>query len=641
MKYIFTFLLLSFCLSDLKAADTTKITTHNKVIIKTNPSVGVTEYPASTEFPDSIMQYRKVYMYLEFGCAPGLKCGEWDYGNHVYLKKNGVRYEIARFITPYGFYWNSSMNWKHGWYYDLTDFSHLLHDSLEIIYQHSGYEANNDRGWTVTMDYYFVEGEPARIPMGLNTIYRMGASYGNVNNPFDSIVRQKSFTMPDSADMASFKIIQTGHGMAYENCAEFCSKERTVLLDNDVISKQNVWRDDCGFNSLFPQAGTWIYDRAGWCPGAPVIPNDIFRKLQGGSTHNFHLKMQEYQNTTGGSANYDLTTYALYFKDNRKQTDAAIEDIIAPSTHFEYLRLNPTCGAPIISVRNLGRDTIKRLEFNYGKVGGVQQTIWVPCNIAPFENGTVVLEAIYDWSGPGNTFSATLTKVNDKADENMVDNTMQSVITRTPTYPDKVYVVFKSNNAPSENSYTIKDARGNIVLSRNTFAANTIYRDTVYLKNNVCYTFEFSDEGPGPSNNPLNEDGLDWWANTADGSGYIQLRSGKNNSMLKSFGADFGTKHVWNFYTSFNMSIDDETKLEGMLLDVLPNPAINTANINIETINNTTYTLKVYDASGRLVFEKNGNELSANYQINDLSSGIYTAVFTQGENVLSKKFVVY
>ncbi len=32
---------------------------------------------------------------------------------------------------------------------------------------------------------------------------------------------------------------------------------------------------ECADNALFPQGGTWIYDRAGWCPGAPVDTRDM------------------------------------------------------------------------------------------------------------------------------------------------------------------------------------------------------------------------------------------------------------------------------------------------------------------------------------------------------------------------------
>lgn len=636
---LLTFLFIALS-SHVFAGDTTVVNTHNKVVIKTDPSVGSTEYPARVAFPDSTEQYRKVYMYLEFGCAPGLKCGEWDYTNHVYLVKNGVRHEISRFITPYGFYWSSSQNWKHAWYYDLTDFSYLLHDSVDIIYQHSGYEANTDRGWTVTMNYYFVKGQAAREPVGFTQFYQGGYPFGDVNNPFSSKVTEKNFTVPNHADMVDFKVIQTGHGMdQQENCAEFCSKERTLKMDDQVISKAQVWRDDCGANSLYPQAGTWLYNRANWCPGAPVKPFDVFKTVTPGSSHKFLLEMQTYNNTTGGSAVYDLSTYAFYFKDKRKQHDAAIDDIIAPSKHYDYLRENPVCGAPIIRVKNLGKDTIKRVDFVYGKLNGKTARIWVPCKIAPFETGVVELEAIYDWSGPGNTFYAKLIKINEADDEDTSDNYMTSPITVTPTYPNRIYVVFKSNNAPGENSYSIKDSKGNVVLSRNNFAANTIYRDTVDLKNNLCYNFYFSDEGTPPSNNPLNEDGLDWWANTGDGTGSIQIRSGKNNAVLKNFNPDFGSNLKLQFYTTYQMSVDETFSTTGQI-NVLPNPSNGSTVVHIESVGSSPYEVMVYDLNGRLIRQLNSSEQSLSLKLEDLGAGLYTVCMVQNGTVISKKFVV-
>ncbi len=640
MKRALVLVIFIACFSLVKASDTTKITTHNKVVIKTNPSVGVTEYPSATLFPGDTTQYRKAYLYMEFGCAPGLKCGEWDYGNHIYLKKNNVRYEIARFITPYGFYWNSGMNWKHGWIYDLTDFSYLLHDSFEIIYQHSGYEGNTDRGWTVTLDFYLINGEPARIPKGISSIYRLGAPYGNVNNPFDSVVKPQNFTVANGADMVSFKVLQTGHGMdQQENCAEFCSKERSIFLDNQLISQKQVWRDNCGMNSLYPQAGTWLYDRAGWCPGAPVISDDQFKMLTQGTEHTYHLRMQEYSNTTGGSANYDISVYGLHFKDNRKQIDAAIEDIIAPSKHYDYLRYNPICGAPIIRVRNLGKDTLKRLDFEYGKVGGKIQRIWVPCLIAPFESGTMELEAIYDWSGSGNTFFAKLIKVNDKDDEYQDDNIAYSTITRSPMHPNKLYVVFRSNNAPSENSYKIRDARGNVVLSRDNFVANTTYRDTVFLGNNICYTLEFSDEGTPPSSMPLNKDGLEWWANTADGAGTFQIRNGNTNGLIKSFAPDFGTRFDYQFMTTFNMGID-ELGFDNLLIDFYPNPALGSGHLHIESVNSSEYSYQIYDANGKAIGNSESVSEVTDMDLNDLAAGVYTIIVYQNGTAYTKRFII-
>src|SRR5690606_12242060 len=121
--------------------------------------------------------------------------------------------------------------------------------------------------------------------------------------------------------------------------------------------------------------------------------------------------------------------------------------------------------------------------------------------------------------------------------------------------------------------------------------------------------FTFSDEGQPPANVPLNEDGLNWWANTADGSGYIQLRSGKNNSMLQNFNADFGTKHEFHFYTTFDMSVED-IESNSLQMDLIPNPSSGSSRIHIETVEVQDYQIEVLDALGRKVFSKRGNQLS-------------------------------
>ncbi|MDP2174479.1 MAG: peptide-N-glycosidase F-related protein [Bacteroidota bacterium] len=640
--------LLFFVNLNLKSQDTIKVNTHQKVVIKTNPAVGHTYYESWGVFPEKDVSYRKVYLYLEFGCAPGLKCGEWDYLNHLYIGKVGgkngdsLHYELARFITPYGFYWNSSQNWKHGWYFDVTDFSELLHDSVQILYKHTGYEANNDRGWTVTLDFNFIKGEPARIPQGYKRFFEVNAPYGNSNSPFKSFVPDQTFQVPSQADYTNIKVIQTGHGMdKQENCSEFCSKKRILKLDGTVISEKNVWRDDCGFNSLFPQAGTWVYDRAGWCPGAPVLPDDIYLKTPTGKDYNFSLNMQEYENLAGGSANYYISAYAFYFKNNQKKFDVDLESILSPSTEYENLRLNPTCGAPIIRVKNMGTETVTALDFEYGNVGGVVQKIWVPCMIKPFESQVLNLEAYYHWANVGSDFFVKITKVNGQEDEYQKDNIAYSKIVNSAVLPNQFVIVFKTNNAPSENSYTLKDAQGKVIRNQTQFLPNTIYRDTVFLENNKCYTFEFSDEGSPPSNNALNKDGLDWWANTADGSGYIQFRRMGNNTMLKNFNSDFGTKHVFNFNSTYPMNLPSLTNFDGSSIgiQVLPNPTSKLANFVFDVNPLISFKVSVYNSLGQLVFNSDKNGLENELQL-VLNNGVYNVVLMQEGKTVSNKFVV-
>ena len=72
--------------------DTTQVTTHNQVIMVTNPGTGSNPYPAWGVFPSASTQYRKVILHLNYKCPPGMACGEWDYIDWVYLRRiGGVR----------------------------------------------------------------------------------------------------------------------------------------------------------------------------------------------------------------------------------------------------------------------------------------------------------------------------------------------------------------------------------------------------------------------------------------------------------------------------------------------------------------------------------------------------------------------
>ena len=55
------------------------------------------------------------------------------------------------------------------------------------------------------------------------------------------------------------------------NCAEFC-RALLLAINRQHLARGNtfLWRDDCGKNEVYPQTGTWVYNRGNWCPGAVV-----------------------------------------------------------------------------------------------------------------------------------------------------------------------------------------------------------------------------------------------------------------------------------------------------------------------------------------------------------------------------------
>ena len=74
---------------------------------------------------------------------------------------------------------------------------------------------------------------------------------------------------------------------------------------NGTIFSTNPWRDDCEFNPVSPQYGTWEYDRNGWCPGGVAVGDlvDITDAVQMGSDNTFDFDIvlangSVYENTT-------------------------------------------------------------------------------------------------------------------------------------------------------------------------------------------------------------------------------------------------------------------------------------------------------------------------------------------------------
>lgn len=630
-------------------SDSVQVTTHNKVLIQTDPSRGVTDYYGWGQFP-STGNYQKVIAELTFQCPPGMTCGEWDYNNHIRIGKrrgkfnDSLGWEIMRLITPYGLGFNSS--WKHTWKFDITDFQSLLRDSVEIWYQHSGYEARNGRGWLITLNFTLFEGPSIQEVLGLNRMYFVSAPYGN-DSLFDARVPEFRWKSNPKATTTRIKIIQTGHGMDQpDNCAEFCPRRRYLNIDGTVVDTSWVWRDDCGLNPVYPQNGTWLYDRSGWCPGQSVLEYNFDIQNIDTGWHEFDLDMDSYVRT-GGSSNYVIGAYILELGDPTYQTDAQLEEILKPNNHPQYARLNPSCGDPLIRVKNTGSKTINYLEFEYGIVGGKQSKHTWSGVILFGETKEIRLPWGMDWTPVSNKFQAVITKVNKQIDQDLSNNGMQVTMpARTPLGSDKIIVVFKTNNAPTENSYRFLDAEGKVFYEKNGFTkAQTIYRDTVSLPTG-CYTFHLSDTGAAPSSYPLNKDGLGWWANTQDGTGSIQLRNGYSGTLFKSFPVDFGTELRFDFTVGYYLNSDEITQGDGKL-HAYPNPTSEGFAIEIpERFAKIAKDgqIEIRSTTGQLIHQQTLNSGFSVFQwiqTENWPKGVYIVNFKQNNELCTTKVVLY
>lgn len=658
MKKVFypliTFLLCSLGFAAKANQDTTVVVSHQDVTIQTNPNVGYTLYPSWTKFPATGTQYRRVMLQLKFECAPGLKCGEWDYINNIFIgRKGGVNgdslgYEIARYITPYGFYWSSASNWNHTWYYDVTDFAPLLHDSVQIIYQHTGYEANADRGWKINVKFICIEGTPVREPISVRKLWSGSFRMGDPTQPVEAHLPAIPDTLDALAKNVRIRLINTGHGNdSAGGCMEFCARYRKILWDNNLVNQKTIWRDDCGSNSVYPQAGTWIYDRGGWCPGSSVYYDDQdILGLTGGTIHTIDMDMEPYI-AYKNFGNIYTTGYLIQYKGIADSVDATLENVMAPTTETEFGRYNPICNQPIVVIRNSGAKPLTSLAIKYGVEGGNQSTYNWTGNLKFMEMDTVILKAPVDWgTATFGNFIINTAAPNGTVDQYPNDDTFRTQFTLPQSLPNRFVVYFKSNSVASENYYYIKDLTNDvIVFQKNGFSNNTLYKDTITL-NNGCYQFYFGCDGPTPNWGGPNKHGLEFWAfDQYVGTGTLQLRSTTSAAILKNItsatggpygtnGGDFGTFYKLNFTTSDNgLAVQNVNKAD-FVVETYPNPTTDVLNVDFST-NIASSKIELYDVQGKLLQTQISTEKAGIIQFNmqAYATGIYYVKFLSGENV--------
>jgi peptide-N-glycosidase F-like protein/type IX secretion system substrate protein len=520
------------------------------------------------------------------------------------------RQELARVITPYGAFYNNT--WKNTWHFDITDLAPLLNDSVEIRAFYSGWSD----GFAVTLDFEFIEGTPPRTPISVRNVYKGSYAYGKLSNPIENHLIPKTFDIDTNEVMSMLRVIPSGHGAGTQNCAEFCNKFYQVKIDGIQQYQQQVWRNDCGLNPLMNQAGTWIYDRANWCPGEKVLVREHELTLfsNPGNPMIVDLDFQSYTNNSTNNATYILSTQLITYAFINKTLDAAVEEIIAPNNDFNYVRFNPICNNPKIVIRNTGSTPLTALTITYGIKGAPTSTYSWTGNLAFNQYETVQLGSI-NWNSTTNTpdeFEVIISDPNNSTDMYAYNDTLRSYLDFPQQFPATFVLVVRTNTAYLENNYNIKDDQGNIVYSNPPLQGNTTYIDTLTFAPG-CYEFTLNDTG---------KDGLSFFANN-DGNGYARFLN-PGAGALKFLQADFGTRISHRFTVGYLLNTPElETNAE---LNIYPNPASEEFTIDLLMPQKENITIEVSDLNGRIVLRKDygtTDNLITRLSLGDESPGMY------------------
>jgi hypothetical protein len=506
------------------------------------------------------------------------------YNHDLNWYSNTVKYEIGRSISPYGI--NLNLGNGRTRVYDLTDYYSLLQDTVDL--EVGGTQEVQD------VKFAFIKGDPpAEVNRILQPWGKGWSQYKYSAIASDAALAPQTINLASGTDQVKFRAYISGHGGAensgpsYPNgCCEFMYNDHYFKSNGNTIYPFRIQRSDCGLNPIYPQGGTWVYDREGWCPGDIIIGHDYnaTAAISGGQINlDYQIAPIPAGGGNVGNGVYDVGLQVIEYKAPGRNNDAELYDIIKPSDAFTLSRLNPICHTPQVVIRNSGKNALTSAVIRYKVSGGTEETVNWTGNLKFLDTALVNLPtgSMSFWNGDqSNRFIAWIAEANGGADEYAGNDTAKSSY-HMPDILTTSWVVFRlqTNARPQDNTLRVKNSDGTTVLTRSGLSANTVYADTLNLPIG-CYTVVLDDDG---------NDGLSWWANTAQGAGTFAINNAANGTALKSFNPDFGAQV---FYTFSVTSLTDVPKIDlDKNAQVSPNP------------NNGSFTVQLQGFNGKVDME--------------------------------------
>ena len=254
---------------------------------------------AQVQFPEASLLYKTVTLKLALRCPTAGGCDFWD--RRAFLgvvrrvgDKDAVT-ELMRFMTPYrvGASWTA----------DVTALRPLLSGPVTLrvfIDTWVGPGHAQGSGWLVDASFALVGGTPARLPIAVIPLWdETRFDYGDPTKPVAAAVATRSISLPAGAGPVELRSFITGHGQGnLDNCAEFCQRTHAFTVGGARIERR-VWRADCATTGVPGQFGNSKGSRAGWCPGADVLPwvADVSAMAQPGAPISVSYEVQPYDNS--------------------------------------------------------------------------------------------------------------------------------------------------------------------------------------------------------------------------------------------------------------------------------------------------------------------------------------------------------
>ncbi len=506
------------------------------------------QYKTMVNFPDGNTEWSQILMVQTLKCdsaTAGDKypCGEWDYIWNTFIKvpqEDSLEiFTLASFVTPYGkrLELGGEIGWE--WVYEISEYAPLLRGSRELI------SGNNQE--LLNLEFVFIKGVPARKVISVENIY----PYGHYKYEYlasDSLLKEKQIVLSQEAEAFSLKATISGHGHEGPyNCCEWDSKTHTYRLNGWETYRWNVWKD-CGNNPIYPQGGTWPFDRAGWCPGTKVdeYEFELTPKVASGDTITLDYSIEPFADNGEKDGTLRMSHQLFSYGPPNFKYDAALVDIIVPSTSDRYSRVNPGSGNSVIVIQNRGKYPLKELLIKYGVKGQRKKKYTWKGNLEFLESEKVTLPAL-SWKKMrvSGVYEVEVELPKHMTDDYPGNNVLTSNYEKPQSLPKQFILSIQTNNLGRaiENEFYISDVNGMVWYDKGEFKDSTNYRIAIDLSKG-SYQFKFKDDM---------EDGISrhWWNRNAAPeqvgiNGLVQIESTGGDTLV-TFHADFGQELLLNF----------------------------------------------------------------------------------------------
>ncbi|MDX2361858.1 MAG: peptide-N-glycosidase F-related protein [Crocinitomicaceae bacterium] len=570
------------------------------------------------------------YIDTMFGWAPGYSY-TYDQNNvqidstwsaaddHYYNWYNDGNKRIARYITPYGNYLDLGAGFT--WVYDLTHLEPWLHDTIDFL--------GGDQRELIDLRFEFIGGTP---PRDVHSIEKVLTSE---SGKYEDIVIDPptSTVIPNAnSEMFGLRYSVTGHSFNNAtNCAEFCA--RTHYFDvNGTRVYDWLHMKECATNPLYPQGGTWIYDRTGWCPGEAVDWFDLDLTSDVSPGVPVTLTYGVDPDPTGTEyGNWSREMFFISYSNPNFNLDAEVYDIVSPNSWEYYGRYNPICDNPVIEIRNSGATTLDSVEIQYGVIGGsIQSFMWTgSLGFMEVERVVLPMHNLGMWFG-SSEFFAEIVNANGVVDDYSENDRYTTGFEAPPMMDENIAIDIKTNAAGNETSWDIRDGFGNVLYSGGGLSSNTTYQTPVTLPIG-CYTLNVQDSG---------DDGLDFWNNN-DGIGYCRIRNSLGQ-IVKTFEPDFGDNIHYQFSVGETVSLSEMES--DFVFNIFPNPSSGMYNVQLKNMTASEAKLEIYNALGMKVFSNELNESDwmdsiVQIDLSEQASGIYSIQLSTSDGNFIKRIV--